>query len=620
MRAAIAAAAILLATATPAIAQVPGVPVPPIGPPGGPPPPQNPPPPPQNQPPAAQPPGSPPTGSVTDAVDPAHTSYIDDPNLVPPLRPRWTRTFEHDVRFARAAGGRIYLVARDGESYTLHGIDAVSGRDLWSAPIAPSGDFAYDGGRLFAPGTDGVLRAYSAADGKLVWESRLWPKDAPQPSGFPPAVATGGTVYAVVESQVSAVRQSDGGILWQSKKQVGDASVAAVGADRLLFDTGCGGAAALARSDGHELWRRDGTCDFGDMATLFESRLFVQNSNDILDPANGSDLGPHPPNRFQYRSVFAHGLGLFFGMKGFVAADAHTGATRWRAGIPRDPPTAHDDTALQPVGVGHSLYAMTERGTLYALAIDSGRRLWSTRPPNLPFDGGVGSSGHLEVAPGLLLVTGGRKLTAYESAFRPKPGGIAAAPAVADAVYLRRNHVVGVVGTELRRKGARVRLEYAERGARRWRHGGSARMQPDGYFSIPTRSRVNTRVRVRSGGAVSTPRTIYTYPLIGYRVKRPSPNRIRATVTLRTGRSVRLGGRRASLYIGRVRAKRLDLLGSTRLSGRGAGRASGVVSFRALYHVGDHDYITVCVKGQARLGIGRPSRFTRGCGRRRIPF
>jgi outer membrane protein assembly factor BamB len=616
----VAAAILIAATAPPAVAQVPGVPLPPVGPPGGQPPPQSPPPPPQSQPPAAQPPGSPPTGSVTAAVDPAHTSYVDDPNLVPPLRARWSRMFAHDVRFARAAEGRIYVITRDAQGDALHAIDPLSGRDLWAVPARPSGEFAYDAGRLFVPGPDGVLRAYSAADGKLVWESRLRPEAAPDPSAFSPAVATGGTVYVVINSQVSAVRESDGGLLWQSKKSVGRGSVAAVGPDRLLFDLGCRGAAAIARSDGHELWRKDGSCEFGSMATLFEPRLFVQNSDRTFDPSTGAELGSHPPNHFEFTSVFAHGLGVFFDGHRFVAADARTGTTRWTTAPPRDPLSGGWDTKMQPVGVGHSLYAMTEQATLFALAIDSGRRLWTARPPIRPQDRGVGASGELAAAPGLLLVPGGMRLTAYESVFRPQPGGIASGPAVADAVYLRPNHVVGVVGTELRGRGARVTLEYAERGARRWKRGAAARVQADGYFSIRVRTRVNTRVRVRSGGVVSRPRTIYTYPRIGYKVKRPAPNRIRATVTLRTARSVRLGGRRASVYIGRVRAKRLDLLGRTTLSGRGAGRASGVVSFRALRHVGDHDYLAVCVKGQARLGIGRPTPFTRGCGRRRIRF
>jgi hypothetical protein len=62
------------------------------------------------------------------------------------------------------------------------------------------------------------------------------------------------------------------------------------------------------------------------------------------------------------------------------------------------------------------------------------------------------------------------------------------------------------------------------------------------------------------------------------------------------------------------------LLDSTQLARAGRGLTRATFAFRALHHVGRRDYLSVCIKGQARLGLGRPSRYLRQCGRRQIRF
>jgi hypothetical protein len=73
-----------------------------------------------------------------------------------------------------------------------------------------------------------------------------------------------------------------------------------------------------------------------------------------------------------------------------------------------------------------------------------------------------------------------------------------------------------------------------------------------------------------------------------------------------------------SLYVVRLRSRRAQLLGTGTLRRTGRGRSSAVVVFDALRHVGRRDYLATCVKGQLRLGLGRPTPFTRRCGRRLI--
>ena len=82
------------------------------------------------------------------------------------------------------AGGKVYLHARQGKDETVSAFDLASGKLLWRdsypASYSPApeaqrhglGPFAtptLDGGVLYAFGINGVLSAYDAAAGKLLW-------------------------------------------------------------------------------------------------------------------------------------------------------------------------------------------------------------------------------------------------------------------------------------------------------------------------------------------------------------------------------------------------------------------------------------------------------------------
>jgi hypothetical protein len=355
--------------------------------------------------------------------------------------------------------------------------------------------------------------------------------------------------------------------------------------------------------------------------SVFGSRLYVPSSKSVLDAASGSQLGAYP-GWSEVSPVFARGLGLFLDLGTFRGVNLANGKTRWKRRVGRDEPSAASRRfTISPVAVGHSAYGVTADGQLYALALRNGVKIWRAHVPFLDGPGHSGSyNGAIDVAPGLLLVPGGRKLTAFESVYRPGPAGIAASPILTDVEFRQRNFVQGVVGSDLRKKGARVTLEYDEPPFRGFSRAARGRIGPDGFFSFVLRPALNIRVRARAGKARSRARTIYTYPRTRYKIRRLSPTRIRAGIFLRTDPSIRLGGRRLSLYVVRVRARRSELLGSATLSGRGRGRSSASIAFRALRHVGRRDYLATCVRGQLRLGLGRPSGFTRHCGRRRIRF
>src|SRR4051794_26746498 len=394
-----AALAMALALAVPAAAQVP-VPLPPVGPPG-PPPPQNPPPPPppQSEPPAAQPPGSPPTGSVTFGVDPAHTGYVDDPNLVPPLAPRWSRLFENRLGPVRAAEGRLYMVARDHGHYAVRALDPVTGKDLWVHRIPKAGDLAYDGGRIFTTGWDGVVRAFSASNGAALWTRRL--SDTYSLTAGP--VATGGIVYVTIGGNVFAFKESDGSKVWETSGN-GTENIPAVTADRVYIAYACATVYAFNRSDGKRVWEHPGRCSGGGGSTpsVFGSRLYVPEERLVVDTATGKGAGTFPGD---WTPIFARGTGLFLRAGRFTAVDMASGKVRWRYKSHFYWTSAA--WRIQPVAVGHTVYGVNTEGRLYALGLEDGGKRWGAWiPGNFSGPDGSAPEGQLDVAPGLLLTRG----------------------------------------------------------------------------------------------------------------------------------------------------------------------------------------------------------------------
>jgi outer membrane protein assembly factor BamB len=588
------------ATAT---AQVPGLPLPPIGPPG------EPSHPPDQQPPSAQPVGSPPAGSVTVGVDPAHTGFVDDPNLVPPLQQRWSRKFA-SVGDVRAAQGKIFAVVYTRSGATLRALDPVTGRDIWSKPTELSPALAYDEGRLFLT-HGGTMTAYGAADGNVLWERSI---DNTYGFGAEP-VAAGGLVYATTgDGDPIAIRQSDGAVVWTAGS-AGTENTPAVDASRVYIAYACSTVLAFDRMTGQRQWIHTTNCTGGGGSTpaLFGSNVYVPEDSLVLSRATGQDVGEFSGDQ---TPVFAHDLGLFLRDGKFTAVDTGSGAVRWTHQGQFRSGSGGDLLRISPVAVGQSLYRVASDGVLYSISLEDGKRSWGTRVHR-----DRDESGELTVAPGLLLSPTGGRLTAYESVFRPSARGISFGPVKGEVTYLRNNVLAGVIGSELRGPDAKVTLELDEHPYKRFRAAGSGDTASDGYFDFRIKTAVNTRIRVRTGNVLSKPVTVYTYPRTHFKfLRRPSRNRVRVRVSFKTARSVKLGGRGAVLYFVRVKKRRIERLDTTRIAGPGRGRGAATFGFQALRRFSKKDYLAVCVKHQVKLGIGRPSPFLSHCGRARIRY
>lgn len=598
-----------LTAAAPAGAQVPGAPPLPIlpTPPGG-----SPPPPRGNQPPPPPggPAGSPGTGSVAVRVDPGHTGYLDDPGVVPPLRRRWVQALDGRATGPLVAEGKVFVltwrgVGRSRASSFLYGLDAASGRRLWVRDVGAANDVAYDAGRVFVSGGGVGLAAYQAQDGRPLWARRDVEVAAP--------TAAGGSVYVQRRGEVLAIRGSDGGEVWKAPGPQSSGTVT-VDLGRVFVAHACDGVRAFARSDGRALWHHRRGCTFGGatLAAVVGERLYADEGL-VLDATSGRKVGDHPSSG---TPLLAGGTGIA-PIAGWRAWDLTSGARRWESPCePRRDRGRGSSIRSSPLVVHRNLFRVTERGSLVACRLESGRVGWNTP---VPFardqSAGLGAGAGMVVLP----TNGG--VVAYESVYRPAPSGIAWAPKEQYVEYRTPFRYEGVVGTDLRVPGGQVTLEYDQHPYGGWRPFGTASLAGDGFFSGVVRTSRNTRFRVRGGRAVGPPVTVFTFPRLGLRPRRgrgQAFNTIIETVTLRFDPALRLAGRRLHLYLARADIDRLDRLGSATLRSRGRGRAVAVVRYPALRGLRPRDFVLPCIPGMWRLGLGPRDAVTRRCGARRL--
>jgi hypothetical protein len=259
-------------------------------------------------------------------------------------------------------------------------------------------------------------------------------------------------------------------------------------------------------------------------------------------------------------------------------------------------------------GAGRWLYVQRD-AQLEARSFDTGTSVWNTSFPVYAPDPNAwaGTYGaRLAIGPGLLLTVAGRQLTAYISAFHPGPTIIQALPD-RPVVFGQRANILGAGGASL--VGAGVDFVAGRRAL------GHTRVQPDGLIQRRLTVSRNTRMHAVAKSSRSRSFEVFVYPHEHDAVKRAGPRSNAVTVTLRGPRSIPLAGRIATLYLGRVGARRYQRLGHGRLLAVGRGRARTRVVFPALRTVGNHDFLATCVDGQARLGLGDPlDPLLRKCG------
>jgi outer membrane protein assembly factor BamB len=434
--------------------------------------------------------------AVAARIDPAHTGSVDDPAVVPPLRPRWVReldapdTYQPRISRPLIADGRVFVVVAPSSTGVpvLHALSAATGESLWSrtltGPLVPQP--AYDAGRVIVATYDDV-RAFDAATGEP-----LWTRTDVDGQGTS-AVAAGGVVYTNSSWNAVALRGSDGSTVWT--RELFSVDYVTLGEQHVYYH-GSRRTYALRRSDGALAWEYfPGYGSFlgGSLAplVLHGGRLWFTDGVDstLMNAAAGTPAGTRDSSRMP---AFWDGLAFVSWGHNPVdpqvtvlqARDEATDALRWEFAAERG-------ILTEPTAVTGTVYVLGYYGALYGLAAADGRLRWCT---SLPYS--AERRGEVVAGEGLLLVVAGPALVAFE------PGG----PACCDYNRVSR---------------------------------------PGWYDPLPGAAAEAAAPPLEPGPAATAPARAAT-AVLGIRLVRSA----RGVVTARV-RGVRLGGRQVVVYTGR---------------------------------------------------------------------
>lgn len=367
--------------------------------------------------PAATPPATKGT-AVTYQIDAAHTGAQYD-SVTPPLAQRWSRNLGGQISYPLIAGGRIFVTVTNPSTNgtTLYALDEANGASVWG-PIdlggsRPWSNAAYDAGRVFAVNYDGLLRAFDAASGALLWSKQL-----PGQSAFDsPPTASGGVVYVVGAGSgvtLYAVDEQNGAVNWTQTLFSGSDSSPAVTSNGVFVAFACNNVYAFSPQDGFPFWVHSGPCTGGGGSTpvLFGGRLHVGGFLEeklMFDAPTGAVLGTFPPGP---PPAFSGSTGFFLTGSILKARDAYSGAVRWSF-------TGDGTLSSAPIVVNGYVYIGSRSGKVYALDASTGANVWTGNlGAAVQVNESLVSRPHtgLGAGDGLVVVPASTLLVAYQSA------------------------------------------------------------------------------------------------------------------------------------------------------------------------------------------------------------
>ena len=505
-------------------------------------------------------------------------------------------------------GGMVF--ARTGNATVAW--DVRVGRQAWSVPEARFDDsvMAFGGGVVVSATRANGLRALDARSGATRWQAAL-PSSGQEYVPIPAA----GAVFVAGGSEVVAYDLATGRRRWSAPADRVSAPISSDGVrvyGSRLVDRGetasCVRAFALDVSTGARLWESPSAgCTTEGPPYVHRNRVYLDDDDRVLDATSGARIGSYPGSR----PILTDTVSLFDAPP-LIGRDPATGRVLW-TNRPPSPLNGGDDT---PVAAGHTIYALTG-DELVAVGMDRG-----VTEQRLKLPGPSGGLTRAAVGTGVVAASRGNRLTLFESLYTPPAAGVEAGAETPALEFGRRTLVDGIVGASLRPARPKVDVLADASPFGRLRRALTVPSDGGGYFSLTAKPVRNTRLRVRAGAARSNTVRLYVYPRFRSKLRRGrrNPNRIRATVRVAGPRGVRLGGRRVTLYIGRVGKRRYDRLGVGRLRAAGPGRARGTVQFSAIRGVRSNDFLFFCVRRTSRLGLGRADVVDRRCGARRLPL
>jgi len=321
--------------------------------------------------------------AVAYQIDPSHSGFVRTELQPPPLRKRWEVNLGGPISYPLIADGKVFVTVADtSESGTkLYALDSMTGDSVWG-PISISSFFswsnaAYDNGRIFVVNFDGLLSAYDAESGTLMWSRQL----PDQYSFTSPTVAVRGIVYTGGSGSggtVYAVNAFNGAILWTAPVENGDHSSPAVSYDGIYVSYACVQTYKFDPFTGALLWHYDTDCAGGGGRTpvYYRGRLYVRDGvttpgGYVLDSNTGNLLTSYNADGTDPTPAFAGNLGFFLTAGTLEGRNLRNGRIMWSfAG------DGHLSSA--PIIVNRYIYIGSSTGNLYALDAMSGKQVWST--------------------------------------------------------------------------------------------------------------------------------------------------------------------------------------------------------------------------------------------------
>jgi len=294
----------------------------------------------------------------------------------------------------------IYTASIDDDNLEkcgIHAVDADSGEKIWYFHTRNSvvNDIAYAEGKILACDTENTLYAIDAKTGKLEWKRKL-------SNSIKGMLKNGicvqdGIVYAGQASYLSALRVSDGKILWKSAARMrGESSVSTPGLHEGLLHatTAFGVRYALDAGTGKLVWstkKERNPYNYSYSSALFyKNKMYYTKSRSIVeaDPATGEILREVKTGHyFVSASAPVEKDGVLYvgtGDKGVVAYDIEKLQQEWV--YQTHPSRFYTAPYLQnqSAGVASTLNIVGDKvffgandGRLYCLGTEAGEYIWS---------------------------------------------------------------------------------------------------------------------------------------------------------------------------------------------------------------------------------------------------
>lgn len=293
----------------------------------------------------------------------------------------------------------IYTASIDDdliENCGIHAIDAKTGEKLWYFHTKNSicNDIVYSQGKILACDSESILYALNSKTGKLEWKQKLSISfDRMFKNGI---CAQDGIVYAGQLSYLSAVRISDGKVLWKGGgKIIGESSISThnINDGRIHATTAFGMRYALDAKTGDLLWSRkhiEKSYNYSYASALFyKGKMYFTYSRSLVeaDPATGEILREVKTNHYFVTAsapIEKDGV-LFVGMgdEGVVAYDLENLEEKWVYST--DPSLFYTAPYMKnsSSGVSSNLSVVKDKvffgasdGKLYCVGAKEGEYLW----------------------------------------------------------------------------------------------------------------------------------------------------------------------------------------------------------------------------------------------------